>query len=437
MSIAETTTNPTGATPRPSGPGPAAGLPRLFERLPAGLDLRDAVQLESLLDTADALLARSPSLDALSDLEWMLAADPRAWPLSARVAVKLARSKALLRRRRKPLHLSVALPVYAEHERIQRPGDHPLGEGFMDRKLRQLEWLFGGHASHRFELLVVDDGCPHASGHIARAILRARHPDAPARVSFLADAIAAGLPIVEPMRSTDESRKGGAVHYGLWQATRVHHPGHVLLYTDADLSTHLGQSGLLIDALERPGVLIAAGSRRDRLSVSVKRGARSARGRLFIYLWKQLLPMLAYVDDTQCGFKAFAAPVGRRLIEPPGKLLLERGLAFDVELLLRCELARRHSIATVPIAWIDSEAASNVRGSDPHLDMLKRIVVVARHHLGPQPRGEPFARAIEALDAAGFRRAVEVLGPRLEAVAPALDGTAAHVPAAAFTAVAA
>jgi hypothetical protein len=396
---------------------------RLFNRMPPGLDLRDEVQFEALLATADGLMDRVEDQDALEEIECLLSSNPSAWPLGAHVAVKLARSKAALARRSGPLHLSVIVPVYAEHERMLLPEEHLLGEGFIDRKLRELDWLLGDEPDQSFELLIVDDGCPHGSGRLAEKVLQRRHPDAPARVLRLSDAIAQGLSVTASMRSVDESRKGGSIQLGLWDATRVQQPGHVLLYTDADLSTHLGQSGLLISALDTNSIGIAAGSRRARESVVVKSGSRSARGRLFIYLWKKLLPELGYLEDTQCGFKAMSAETARRLVEAPS----ERGFAFDVELLLRCELSARRSIAKVPIAWIDSQAASTTVGLAPYLPMLRSIVRLYREHLGERPRSEPFARAIEALDEISWERAIEVFGPKLEGIDPALDREAVHI----------
>jgi hypothetical protein len=399
--------------------------PRLLDRVSDGFDLRDEAQFERLLETADSLIGRVSGTDDLEQLEWMVARDPDSWSLGARVVVKLARSKALLAKRREPLHLSVVLPVYAEHQRILRPEDHPLGEAFVDRKLRQLDWLIADRNRHSYELLIVDDGCPHGSGRLAAEILRHRHPFAPARVSFLADAIRTRVPVVAGLNSVEESRKGGSVYLGLWQATRCYHQGHVVTYTDADLSTHLGQAGLLIDALDRPGTSAAAGSRRNRLSVAVKSSGRSARGRLFIYLWKQLLPELAYLDDTQCGFKAFPAATARRLADSPK----ESGFAFDLEVLLRCELGRSRSIASVPVAWIDSEAASTTVDSDPYLPMLRSIVSLARRHRRLHAGSEPFAEAIDTLDKDGWDRAVQRLGPRMEAIDPALDAALAYLPA--------
>ncbi len=399
---------------------------RLFNRLPMDLDLRDEVALESLLATADALVGRTQTIEELDSIETLLAHVPDEWPLAARVAVKLARSKALIAQRVEPLHLSVVLPVYLEHQRMLRPHEHELGEGFLDRKLRQLDWLLGQSSNKNFDLLIVDDGCPEDSGARAEQVLRERHPDAPARVVYLEEAIASRVPVVSSMNTTSESRKGGSIQYGLWEATRQARRGHIVLYTDADLSTHLGQAGLLIDALDRPGIRMAAGSRRRKGSVVVKADGRSSRGRLFIYLWKKLLPELAYLHDTQCGFKAMPARVARSLTDAPR----ERGFAFDLEMLLRVELMWPRSIAAVPIAWIDSEAASTTDELSPYLNMLRSTVGLSRHYLGKRRGPDSFAMAIEALDESAWRRAIEIYGPLLEDCDPALDRDATILSAA-------
>lgn len=101
--------------------------------------------------------------------------------------------------------------------------------------------------------------------------------------------------------------------YGLLDALnrREPDPRHILVYTDADLSTHLGQVGLLVRHLLRGRKVAAAGTRRHRRSTVIKEGHRDRRGRLFIYLWKGLLRPISFITDTQCGFKAFSGPVLR------------------------------------------------------------------------------------------------------------------------------
>jgi hypothetical protein len=190
-----------------------------------------------------------------------------------------------------------------------------------------------------------------------------------------------------------------------------------VIYTDADLSTHLGQIGLLVDALAKPGSCIAAGSRRSRTSAVEKPAGRSARGRLFMYLWKKLLPELAYLDDTQCGFKAIRADAVPALLDKAE----ERGFAFDLELLLGAELSAHGSVVPVPIAWIDSEAGSTTTAQSPYLRMLQSAIALSRRVGRNRPVSEAFASAIESLDESAWQRAIDHHGPRLERLDPMFD----------------
>ena len=60
------------------------------------------------------------------------------------------------------------------------------------------------------------------------------------------------------------------------------------------------------------------------------------------------------VADSQCGFKAFTAPVASRLFEA----LSTRGFGFDVELLMLAQAAGCR-IVEVPVNWAD-QAESKV-----------------------------------------------------------------------------
>jgi hypothetical protein len=396
----------------------------LLEAAPLQLDLTDEAQQDRLLEAGEGLLARCREPGSLEALESQLLDEREAWPLVAHVAVKLARSKRLLEEIDEPCHLSLVVALYGEHNRIRPRSEHPHGENFLTRKLAELSWLFDGHPGITWDLLLVDDGCPDRSGEVAREILRAHHPKAPAEVVFLADAIAAGEAGAAPLGSTDESRKGGSVEYGMWRAISspraavVPTTRHVLAFTDADLSTHLGQLGLLLHPIVRGGQRAAIASRRDPRSVVVKAGARNYRGLLFIYLWKRLLPQLAAVVDTQCGFKAFRADLAREILEG----CIEKGFAFDIELLLRTELASPGATAVVPVAWIDSEAASTTTELQPYLPMLRSIVQIYRRYVAEQAgdaESQAFAEAIESLDEAGWQRCVERLGTSLSGSDPA------------------
>lgn len=367
---------------------------------PLGLDLTDRAHLDVVREMADVLQRAVDSSAELRPIEAEVAPEAGV-PLSVRVAVKLAISRLCLAEIEEPVHVSVVLAVYKEHVRILRGEEHPAGEDFLREKLRQLRWLFGPTRRHGWDLTVVDDGCPEGSGRLAEEVLEEfTEPGEEARVLYLEDALRRRLPITGALKAASESQKGGSIRYGLWDALQTRRDGkHLALFTDADLSTHLGQIGLMAAPFADPAVFAAVGSRREPTSVVVKRGGRNDRGKLFIYLWKRLLPQLRGIVDTQCGFKAFDADDLRSWIEE----VQDDGFSFDVEMLLRLQLRSPGSARRVPIAWIDSEAASTTAELEPYLPMLHNIARLYRTALPWSAESEPFAEVVEKLDDRAFR----------------------------------
>lgn len=358
----------------------------------APYDPRDEAQGRRLLDAVDRLVADTPGLEDLDRLERDLFESADATPMAAHLAAKLARSKAVVQALDAPLHVSVVFAVYKENTRMMPPSEHPHGEDCIVRKVEQMRWLFEG-SRVTWTLYVVDDGCPDGSGREAAEIAAKRCPGAPVRVLFLEDAISEGLPVTRPMRSAADSRKGGSIVYGMWTAAQEDHGRHLVVFTDADLSTHLGQLGLLIEGTVVQGNDSAIGSRREPSSVVVKEGHRNTRGKLFIYLWKGLIRPLEYITDTQCGFKAFTAETVREVTTD----LLEKQFAFDIELLLKTELRRGDAIVKTPVAWIDSEAASTTTGLQPYLSMLQAVAAMYRKYLPADPEFDALAELIEGM----------------------------------------
>ncbi len=361
---------------------------------PAQLDLTIEAHLQQATQAADQLRAEFPSLADLTALEIALAAKKDRWPLLLHLAVKLAKSKQILSDIRQPVHISVVFAVYKEHIRILTKEEHPLGENFLMRKIGQLNWLMGEFPNFGWNMLVVDDGCPEGSGRIAQQILDEKYDGDNVRVLFLQDAIDQGLPVTRPMTGTNDSRKGGSIEYGMWVAAQQDLPNHIILFTDADLSTHLGQTGLLVGPIMVDGADAAIGSRREPESIVIKTGTRNLRGKLFIYLWKRVITNLTEIVDTQAGFKAFRADVVRDIVED----MLEKQFAFDIELLVKTQLRRSGSIVKIPIAWIDSDALSTTTDLQPYLGMLKSMVAMYRRYLPTNPQSDAFAEFIESLD---------------------------------------
>ncbi len=368
-------------------------LDRLGDVRQTQIDLTQALPFRQATQLADLLLADDLEVSALEALENNLAAHEPPVSELVQLSVKLAISRRRVETvtRTGPLFVSVIFAVYKEHQRILPKEEHPAGEDFLCRKTEQMNWLFAGLGASDYEIVVVDDGCPEHSGRLAKEIATRNGYDK-VRVLFLDDAIRQGLAVTQPLTSTDESRKGGSVEYGMWEATRSEKPGHVVIFTDADLSTHLGQVGLLVHGVKQ-GNLAAIGSRREETSVVIKGSSRNDRGKLFIYLWKRLLPQVNYITDTQCGFKAFDASIVREITTGT----MEKQFAFDIELMLRTDLMRHGAITKVPIAWIDSEALSTTTDIQPYLSMLQKVAAMYRTYLPPEQGCEPFAVFIEGL----------------------------------------
>ncbi len=361
---------------------------------PEGLDLTNENHLDQVRNLADSILAGNPSARSLRELETAFCKDKDALPLMAHLAVKLALSKTLLGEIESPVHVSVVFAAYKEHNRIRKKAEHEHGEDFLNRKISQLNWLFGDFPDKTWDLRMVDDGCPENSGAIAEEILAKMEEPVDTGVLYLQKAIEEKLPITGTMQSASESQKGGSIQYGMWEATqRIRSENHLIVFTDADLSTHMGQIGLLADGIINQGKLAAIGSRREPASIVVKKGVRNIRGKLFIYLWKRIIANLNYIVDTQCGFKAFRAETIGEILDDP----IERKFAFDIELLLKTELLEPNSIAKTAVAWIDSETASTTTSIGPYLSMLKALVRMYRRYLPANPSADAFANLIESL----------------------------------------
>ena len=200
------------------------------------------------------------------------------------------------------------------------------------------------------EVIVVDDGSRDRTAEAAGAALAGR---VPSRV----------------IRSEDNRGKGASVKEGVLAAS-----GEVILFSDADLSTPIGELDKLLAAL-RAGADVAVGSRAlPGSDVRVRqRRPRELMGKIFNGLVRRLV--LKGYRDTQCGFKAFRRAAAKELFSR----LQTAGFAFDVEVLVLCrELG--YCVVEVPVVWLDSRP-SRVRlftGSVGMLFDLRRIRRAAR-----------------------------------------------------------
>ncbi|USD38063.1 hypothetical protein [Ferrimonas sp. SCSIO 43195] len=367
------------------------------------LNLTNGQHLAKLTAMAELLLDSGMDLFQLKAMEQELILHQA---LAAKMAVKLAISKLCLQKCRPNTLISVVFAMYKEHQRMLSPMEHPHGEDFIRRKSEQLQWLCKDLPNVDWRMILVDDGCPERSGQCAQKQVEELEQGHKIEVRFLSRAIAAKEGPAASLTSTADSQKGGSIAYGMWHAARTGPTkNHFIAYTDADLSTHLGQLGLLVDNLSHHDNIIACGSRREPTSVVVKQGMRNHRGKLFIYLWKRLLPQLHNIIDTQCGFKMFRS----EFVTPLTREMMETKFAFDMELLLKSQLLSPHRIGKVAVGWIDSDALSTTSELSPYLPMLKSIVKMYRFYVPAQPISDEFASLIESMNESQWNTLVEAM----------------------------
>ncbi len=204
------------------------------------------------------------------------------------------------------------------------------------------EWLRG--RSRSWEMIVVDDGSSDRTASLAREWAASR----------------SGVDVVV----LPENRgKGAAVRAGLARSR-----GELVLFSDADLSTPIGE----FDGLERAiegGCDVAIGSRGLRDSrIEVRQvWYRERMGKTFNLVVRFVtgIPFL----DTQCGFKLFRGGCARDLAAD----LVEDGFTFDVELLL---LANRRGLVVreLPVTWRNDDRSR----VDPVTDSWRMLCSLPR-----------------------------------------------------------
>ena len=239
--------------------------------------------------------------------------------------------------------LSLIIPAYNEAHRL--PATLARAREFL--RTQPYSW----------EIIVADDGSEDETPRIA--------------------AQAAVLGNVRHLRLPHRG-KAAAVRAGVAAAR-----GHVIVFTDADLSTPIAYAADAYQLLTSDydvviGSREVSGARRfDEPSY------RHLMGRVFNYA-VQLLAIRG-IRDTQCGFKAFRADVARDLFNrsllyrSPAPVRGPRVTGFDVELLF---LARRrgYRLRELPVAWHHVEG-SKVRPGADSLRMFGDLLQVRLNQL--------------------------------------------------------
>jgi dolichyl-phosphate beta-glucosyltransferase len=212
--------------------------------------------------------------------------------------------------------LSVVIPAYNEERRLPQTL-----QSIVDYLARQ---------SYTSEVIVVDDGSGDNTAHVVESF-RAAHPT------------------VALIRN-DHRGKGYAVRAGMLAAR-----GHIILFSDADLSTPIEEIAELLPWFER-GYGIVIGSREGAGAKRIKEPFyRHLMGRVFNFVVRLLA--VRGIDDTQCGFKAFRDDVAREIFarthlyrDNSQRVAGAMVTAYDVEVLFLGQKLG-HKIKEIPVEW--------------------------------------------------------------------------------------
>ena len=212
--------------------------------------------------------------------------------------------------------LSVVVPAYNEERRLPQTL-----QTIADYLARQ---------SYASELIVVDDGSVDQTAQLVETFC-ATHPN------------------VKLIRN-DHRGKGYAVRTGMLAAK-----GHIVLFSDADLSTPIEEIAEMLPWFER-GYGVVIGSREGKGARRIKEPFyRHLMGRAFNLIVRLLT--VRGIDDTQCGFKAFRDDVARdvfsrmKLYGENAKRVTDAMVTgFDVEVLYLAQKAGI-KIKEVPVEW--------------------------------------------------------------------------------------
>ena len=227
--------------------------------------------------------------------------------------------------------LSVIIPAYREESRIIAA-------------LKAIDEHFF-HSNLKYEIIVVEDGRQDRTGELVSKYSSVH-------------------PAVRLLTNKKNLGKGGAVRRGMLAAR-----GEFVLFTDADLSTPIGEVERLLGAFADGYDVVIASRRARGARIRVfQPPLRRFAGWLFHNIRRAII--LPRIKDTQCGFKCFTAAAAREIFR---RSEID-GFVFDVEILA---IARGlgYRIKEVPVIWID-DRRSTLSAAKHAVNIIKDLLRV-------------------------------------------------------------
>jgi len=436
------------------GEDAAALAARLGKGLPLPRDLTSNDEALKCLQLATEILKSGVNIEELKQVVYK---DPTKTPAILISAVGSAESKLKLQKCGK-FHMTCIFAMFGEQNRIRSKKEHENGQDLMRMKVAQLKWLFDGQEGQTWDILAVDDGCPNDSIGLARKVVQAEGYTN-VKLINLQEAIDQQLPMFTKdrnLKNTKESRKGGAILYGLHHVAKNAPPKpggwfggagvpQYVMYTDSDLSTDMSLCGLLSAGMQTDGCSMSMGARygtpetflvKDKCALGHPDSHYDQPNMMKIvfrhYTRMRLLPMLQGIYDTQCAFKCFNVYDIPAIIEPVQSM----GPDFDMELLL-CALqyyqkkgvSQKKLCKVYGTLFTEDFAESNFMATagDPdkpyktYADMTKGLLTMHERYIAKGSKeakqAEEFAAFCKTLDVKRYKNMIvnleKELGPTL------------------------
>lgn len=255
------------------------------------------------------------------------------------------------------------VPLYREIKRMQEVSDNnPSGEDFVRVKKRQLDDFFKEMPnSITWKLIFIDDcDTVEFSGKACENLVKKTFPDEYASKKIEVWYLDKLKP--ELCKTT---QKGGSIIAAADKISRLEKNNNaIVFYTDADVSSNLAQSGLLLSKLFSGADVVVSSRWHDKSTVIGRKGL----GKLSSWIYAFCVWLITGIDvsDTQNGFKAYRLEVLQTILP----YLKDHTFSFDTEWLLLANTFG-YTIEETELFWIDSVKESKV---NTLLDSYKMLI---------------------------------------------------------------